>query len=205
MSAALKPDPGPAPIPGRITVAEFLQWAADDPSGQKWELVDGTPVAMAPAWQTHGLIQMETGRLIGNHLVSINSPCRIGVETGIIPRVNAATNYRIPDLGVTCGPPNDSYALPDPVLLIEIVSMSNETKTRANVWSYTTIPSVVEILLVSSITVKAELLRRQPDGAWPQQAATLGPDSTLELVSIGFKVPLRALYRTTALASADPL
>ena len=39
MSATLK-----APV--NMTVAEFLEWCPDD--GQRWQLVDGEPVAMAP-------------------------------------------------------------------------------------------------------------------------------------------------------------
>ena len=35
-----------------------------------------------------------------------------------------------------------SRALADPVLLVEILSPSNQAESRANVWAYTTIPSV---------------------------------------------------------------
>ena len=59
--------------------------------------------------------------------------------------------------------------LPDPVVLIEILSPSNEPKTRANIWAYTTIPTVAEIVVLRSTSVAAEVLRRQPDGEWPEQ------------------------------------
>ena len=59
--------------------------------------------------------------------------------------------------------------VPDPVLLIEILSPSNEAQTRANIWAYTTIPSVREILAVHSTRIEAELLRRNPDGSWPEE------------------------------------
>ena len=60
----------------------------------------------------------------------------------------ANENFRVPDLGVTCAPPSREVMVSEPVLLIEILSPSNERENRANVWTYTTIPSVQEILLV---------------------------------------------------------
>ena len=188
------------PTPGRMTVAEFLDWSAENHSREHWQLVDGSPVAMAPANETHAMLQIEIGRRIANHLEATGRPCRIGAEAGVVPRVRAATNVRIPDLAVTCAPPSRDRTLSEPLILIEIVSPSNEEETRTNVWSYTTIPSVMEIVLVSSTTVSAELLRRRPDKSWPEHAVPLGAEDTFELSSIGFSAALRALYRTTALA-----
>ena len=186
--------------PARMTVAEFLDWDTGDTSGARWQLIDGEPLAMAPASQPHGAIQSELGRLLGNHLVEKDSPCRVIIEPGIIPHVRAAGNFRIPDLGVTCSPDLTGIMVPDPVLLIEIMSPSNEAETWANVWAYTTIPSVREILIVHSTRIEAELLRRRGDLSWPKIAATIAPPAALELASIGFAAPLAALYRTTALA-----
>ena len=47
----------------------------------------------------------------------------------------------------------------EPVLLVAILSPSNEAETRANIWAYTTIPSVQELLIVHSTRIEAELLR----------------------------------------------
>lgn len=59
---------------------------------------------------------------------------------------------------------------------------------------------MLEILLVRSTRVEAELLRRRDDGSWPEQPELIQAGGTLELASLGFTVPLLALYRTTALA-----
>jgi Uma2 family endonuclease len=77
----------------------------------------------------------------------------------------------------------------------------DEAETRANVWTYATIPSVREILIVHSTRVEAELLRRGGDGVWPEQPATIRPTEMLDLTSLGFAAPLAALYRTTGLAA----
>ena len=181
-----------------MTVNEFLAW--NPPGGQVWQLVDGEPQAMAPANRTHGAIQGELGRLIGNHLRDTASPCSLIVTPGVIPHVQSDTNMRVPDLAVTCsGYHSEETALADPVLLIEILSPSNQAETWANVWAYTTIPSVREILIVKAASIGAELLRRNTDGTWPQRPATI-ESGELTLDSIGFRVGLAALYRTTRLS-----
>ncbi len=185
-------------IPERMSVEQFLAW--NPPDGQLWQLVDGEPQAMAPANRTHGAIQNELGSLIRNHLAARSSPCSVVASPGVIPRVQANTNIRVPDLAVTCsGYQSEESALTDPVLLIEILSPSNQAETWANVWTYTTIPSVREILVMRTASIGAELLRRNPDGTWPERPESI-VDGELLLDSIGFRVPLADIYRTTRLA-----
>jgi len=193
MSAVLKRPPS------RMTVAEFREWDSGDVEGLRRQLIDGEPVAMAPASQNHSMIQGELARLLGNHLLERGSHGRVAAEPGIIPRVRSAENWRIPDLGVTCVPPTETAEVPDPVLLVEILSPNNHSQTRANVWAYTTMPSVQEILVVHSTRIEAELLRRGADGTWPPQPLVIADGDALTLDSIGLGLPLRAVYRTTSL------
>jgi Uma2 family endonuclease len=184
----------------RMTLSEFLQWEPGDPTVRSWQLIDGEAVAMAPGNRVHGAIQAELAALLRNHLLERGSPCQVATEPGIVPKLRANRNYRIPDIGVTCAPPSADLMLPEPVLLIEILSPSNEVGTWANVWTYASIPSVTEILVVHTTRVAAELLRREPNGQWPDEPTVLGPDDLLTLNSVAFTVPLRAIYRTTVLA-----
>jgi Uma2 family endonuclease len=188
-----------AKIPRLMSTDEFIAWNAGD--GQTWQLVDGEPQAMAPTSRTHGALMTEVGRLLGNHLAERGRPCTALTQPGIVPRANAARNFRIPDLAVTCtGYDTEEYAVADPVLIVEILSPSNKAKTWANVWSFTTIPSVQEILILHSDAIGAELLRRLPDGTWPPDPQAIATGE-LHLDSIDFRVALPALYRTTRLAS----
>ncbi len=66
-------------------------------------------------------------------------------------------------------------------------------------WTYTTIPSLQEILLLRSSRIETELLRRDADGNWPAEPLAIGKMDVLALDSIGFAAPLAALYRTTGL------
>ena len=186
-------------VPAVMDTAEFLAW--DAPSGNHWQLVDGEPQAMAPASRTHGVLQAELGRLIGNHLAARAPECTVVTNPGTIPRIRADANFRIPDLAVTCSEYLvEEYDVSEPVLIIEILSPTNKTETWTNVWAYTTIPTVREILILHSVRIRAELLRRDDTGQWPERPV-ITEDGALELVSIRFSAPLRSVYRGTRLAS----
>jgi len=190
---------GLAKTPVWMSVAEFLDWSAATPG--RWQLVDGEPQAMAPPNRTHGAIQAQLARIIGNHLGDRGSPCTVIVGSGVVPRVQAAHNMRVPDLAVTCsGYQSEEAALTDPVLIVEILSPSNQAATWANVWAYTSIPSVREILVLRTVAIAADLLCRAADGTWPSEPRAVAAGGDLVLESIGLRVPLVALYRTTRLA-----
>jgi Uma2 family endonuclease len=192
-----------APAP-RMTVEEFLAWPGDGMS-RKHQLVDGEPRAMAPASPTHGTIQANVAALLRGHFMARRSPCYVAIEPGVVPRVRSHVNMRVPDLGVSCVPNEPGHrSLPEPALLVEILSPSNEAETWESVWAYATIPSVREILVVRSTRVEAELLRRQPDGSWPEWPEFLAAAAELRLDSVGLAVPLAELYAQTHLAHAVP-
>ncbi len=184
--------------PRHMTIPEFLAWAEEQDG--LWQLRDGEPEVINPPAVPHGEIQGELARLLGNHLRASGLPCRVVVTPGVTPHLRSDRNMLVPDLAVTCAPPRADRALSEPVLLVEIMSPSNERQTRANLWAFTTIPSVREILVISSVTIAAELLRRRPDGTWPEQPDMLGPGDGLVLDSIGYAGPLAAAYATTHLA-----
>ena len=188
-------------LPDFLTVDEFLAW--DAPPGALWQLVDGVPQAMAPPSPTHGVIQSRIDRLVGNFLDSQSSPCAIVITPGVIIPSNPDINFRIPDLGVTCSPIGQKdAALVDPILLIEILSPSNQAETWINVWAYTTIPTVREVVVFRTAAIGALVLRRGEDGAWPDQPTPV-TEGELVLESIGFRVAINDLYRATWLAAGD--
>lgn len=187
-------------IPPLMTLDEFLVW--DAPPGVPWQLIDGEPRAMAPASRTHGRIQAKLISLIDAHLIARGGPCTVIDSPGVVPRDRPDRNFLIPDLGVTCSEyEREETVLTDPVLLIEILSPSNHRETWTNVWAYTTIPSVQEILIVHSTVIRAELLRRDAACGWPERTTPIG-DGTLELTSIDFHAELASLYQGTRLAPA---
>ncbi len=183
-----------------MTVADFLEWQGDG-SGRKFQLVDGEVRAMSPGSAAHAIIQVNLASAILHRLDETGSKCCVGTEPAIATRVRAHTNLRVPDIGVTCSSNEPGQqTFPDPVLLIEVLSPGNQADTWDNVWAYTTIPTVQEILVVHSTRVLAQLLRRQLDGAWPAEPQDIGPDDVLSLETVGLARPLRQFYARTHLA-----
>jgi len=182
-----------------MQVRDFLTWEPDD--GLRYELADGEPRAMAPPGTIHGFLQGRLATFLNAHLDRDARPCSVVVTPGVIPHLLSAHNVRVPDLGVTCSPLVPGQAtLPDPVLLIEILSPSNQAKTWSNVWAYTSIPSVQEILVLHSGRIAAELLRRAEGGGWPDEPEAIG-DAALRLTGIDFEMRLAELYARTGLTA----
>jgi Uma2 family endonuclease len=183
----------------RMTVAEFLDWDSGDRTGALWQLRDGEPEMMAPASDPHGSIQARLAYLLIAHLDARGGPCRVVVAPGVVPSQRSEENCLVPDLGITCALPAGARLLHEPVVLIEILSPTDVSKTRANVRAYTTILTVAEIVVLRSTAIAAEILRRGPDGAWPPQPDMVDADGELRLDSIGFAAPLRSPCRTAGL------
>jgi Uma2 family endonuclease len=183
--------------PHHMTVDEFIAWAGDG----RWELVDGEPRAMPPASATHGIIHARAGFLINQYLYAQGKSWGAVAKPAIVPRVRSRSNMRVADLAVTCSQIEaGQIALPEPLLIVEILSPSNEADTWENVWTFVSIPSVQEVLVLRSASIAADLLRRRTDGTWPDEPTQIGPDDTLHLESIGLSCPLSELYLGTYLS-----
>jgi Uma2 family endonuclease len=108
-----------------MTLAEFLRW--DDGTDARYELVDGRIVGMAPPNDAHGTI---TANLIVALANALRPPRRVAAEAGIL-RPNRDDSYYVADLGVTAGPAADTRQhLPEPVLIVEVLSPSTEDHDR---------------------------------------------------------------------------
>ena len=187
-------------IPPLMTVADFLDWPGDG-APTRYELVDGVLRAQDPASDTHNTILANLGGLVWQHLRKNRPHCRVVTTPGIQPRVRANWNYRIPELAVTCTPNRAGvHMTPDPVFLAEILSPTNAAATYENIRAYATLPSALQILVVQSTRVGAELLTRGADGSWPANADMIEAQGTLTLTSIGLELALADVYAGTHLA-----
>lgn len=188
-----------ARLPTPATVDEFLAWPGDG-RAKRYELVDGQVRAMSPGSIVHGVIQLTFGSMIRDHLRRSGSLCTALTEPLVRPKVRGETNARVPDIGVTCSPIADGQMILDqPVLLIEVLSPSNKAKTWTNVWTYTTLPSVREIVVVHSRRVEVQLLRCSKDRIWPDDAERLQAGDVLNLESIGLRCSVEDIYSDTPL------
>ena len=188
-----------------MTVEEFQHWVPEpDLEGWRWQLIDGTPVGMAPTSNAHGAIQSRTSTIIDMHLQKLGR-CIVITTPGVIPKKRSRINQLVPDLGVSCADqPMTDNTIRAPILLVEILSPSNEGITRGNVYAYQTIPSVQEILVLNSRKVAGTLHRRGGQGEWPDDPDELDAQSTVELRCIDLKVALAAFYGSSGLVGPAP-
>jgi Uma2 family endonuclease len=69
------------------------------------------------------------------------------------------------DLAVTCAAPTGGQFVAEPLLIVEVLSPSTATTDRdRKLLDYRTIPSLQDILVVSSTEPRIEHFRREPDG-----------------------------------------
>lgn len=172
------------PTQPRITVVEFLDLPSNGQIGKR-ELVHGVVRAMAPPSPTHGVLQARIAGRIDAHLTSRKSPCRVGTEVGVIPIWDPKHNLRQPDITVTCKPATrGERTFPDPVLIVQILSPSNEQDTWESIQACATIPSLMEIVVASFDAVRMSIFRKGPDGLWPDVPETVETGGQVRLASI---------------------
>lgn len=188
--------------PPLMTVDEFFAWDGGGHQG-KLELVDGVVRAQVPASATHSIIQGNLVALIHHHLRARNSPCRVGPEAPVVPRLQSKINARAPDVAVTCAPPSTDKVFINPILTMEVLSPSNEDETWETIRACATIPSLMEIAVVESTSVGARVFHRDSRGAWPETGENTSAGGMLRLASIDAEFAMAEVYRGTYLAGGE--
>jgi Uma2 family endonuclease len=141
-------------------IEDFL--AFDDGTDTRYELLRGRIVAMAPPAEAHGEIVSRLVMAIGGNL---QPPCRVIAEAGILLPDRADTYYQA-DLAITCAPrrPGQVWVV-DPIVIVEVLSPSTAASDlERKLPDYRLIPSLREILVVSSTEPRVEHLSRGDDG-----------------------------------------
>jgi Uma2 family endonuclease len=175
------------------TLDEFL--AFDDGTDTRYELFEGQIVAMAPASDVHGALVARLAVRIG---AGLRPPCEVVIEAGILPPERADSWYQA-DLAVTCAGLTGQQFISDPVLIVEVLSPSTATTDRdRKLPDYRTIPSLQEILVVSSTEPRIEHFRREP-GDW--RVHDLRGRGTLRLETFDLTIDLTELYAGVLIVS----
>jgi Uma2 family endonuclease len=170
-----------------MTVAEFLEW--DDGTDQRYELIDGRPVAMAPVTASYSIIAVNLGFELKSRL---KAPCYAGGEAGVRRPDQDDTFYEA-DIVVSCTPIGPgTKVIPNPVVVIEVLSPSTIEHDRGRkAYDYSRIESVQEIALVSSEQRHAVIWRRRGT-KW--EVEHLIGDAALEFEAVGVAIPFAAIY-----------
>jgi Uma2 family endonuclease len=169
------------------SLEEFLVFG--DGRDTRYELFDGRIVAMAPASDVHGALVMRLGRQIGH---ALRPRCEVIAEAGIVPPERADSWYEA-DLAVTCAGVTEHQFITEPILIVEVLSPATAATDRdRKLPDYRTIPSLQDILVVSSTESRIEHFRREPDG-W--KIHDLRGAGTLRLQTLDLTLDLAELYQ----------
>jgi Uma2 family endonuclease len=172
-----------------LTKEQFYEWVVGRDT--RHELVDGEPVLPASTNRRHDTIAINTILAIGNHLRGhlcrpFTSDTYVSIPAG---------NARLPDLGIDCGPFNDtSLEAAEPALLVEILSPTTRAFDRnEKLEEYKTLPSLEYILLIDPDDPQVRLYQRAPDRSWTSARLT-GLDAVEDIPIFNLSLKLSDLY-----------
>jgi Uma2 family endonuclease len=178
--------------PGPWTVDDFLAWEREQE--ERYEFLDGLIRMMVGGTVDHNTIASNVLTVLRSRLRG--GPCRAFME-GVKVASGAASMY--PDVVVTCTPPDPkSDLLPEPVVVIEILSRSTQTFDRGQKWlAYQGIPSLRQYVLISQDELRIDTYDRQKN-AWIYQALT-GPEPRLALAVGKIELTMAEIYEDSSL------
>lgn len=160
----------------RMTLAAFLEMAWAAPDEERWELIEGEPVLMAPQSERHQVIV--SNLLAALRTLAERQHCRA------VPGLGLLNDFRddyapIPDVVVRCGPLlPDGYAR-DPIVIAEVLSpstMSNDRGFKAGFFKE--LQTLRTFLLVYQDELRVEAWQKQ-GAEW--RVSVHGRDGVIDL------------------------
>ncbi|MBE7244244.1 MAG: Uma2 family endonuclease [Actinomycetospora chiangmaiensis] len=172
----------------RMGVEEYKRWLEPRPDEERWELLDGEPVLMAPPSARHQRIVTN----LVKRLDTLAEKRGCGAYPGLAILSAAMDDYApYPDVVVHCGPMPPTGFADDPLMIVEVLSPGTMTNDRGRKLAfYGTVPSLQSLLIVYQNEPRIEVWRR--DAGWTMQVA--GPDESVALPELGGDLPLRDVY-----------
>jgi Uma2 family endonuclease len=186
------PNAAEKPIP----LEEFLAWEREQP--ERYEYAGGVVTMMMGASLAHVTITMNVAFALRQALRGTG--CRPFSNDA---KVLAGTSVRYPDIAVTCSPVSGADDIvPDPVLIIEVISPSTEREDRGRKkFDYFATPSIRQYALIEQDERRIDLYTRTRT-EWTNEVVE--GDTILRFSSIGVEVSLDAIYEDTELAATRP-
>ncbi|WP_170984871.1 Uma2 family endonuclease [Roseomonas sp. AR75] len=178
MSAALKGRPP-------TSLAEFLDWERGQPVRHEWDGVQ--PIAMVGGTYRHTEIASRLYDALRGALRG--GPCSV-VRTDMKVLTAQESRVRYPDLVVTCTPiPSLAVAVPDPVLIMEVLSDSTAgADLGVKLAEYTALPSLRRYLILDTEDRLALAFARD------QAFRRVELRDVLDLPEFDLRIPLAPLY-----------
>lgn len=171
---------------------EYL--ALEQESSIRHEYLDGEIYALAGGSPDHAAL---AASVIGLLRGLLPSGCR-AFTSDLRVRIPASGLTTYPDVAVVCGwtlrATDDTQAVVNPVLLVEVTSDSTEDYNRGEkLRHYKELSTVREVMIVSHRRPLVALHRREAAGVWSVSEA--GAGQTLELASVAGRMAVDDVYR----------
>lgn len=173
----------------RMGADEFLEWHLAQE--QRYELVDGVPVAMAGAKRRHDRVVVNAIAALAGQLGT--GPCQPFTSDTAVRIPNG--NIRYPDAGIDCGTFNDGATWADaPTLVIEVLSESTRAfDLTRKLEEYKTVPSLNHIVFVGLDAPEIVHWHRESARSWESEVVE-GLEAAVSMADLGLRIPLAALY-----------
>jgi Uma2 family endonuclease len=170
------------------TVDDFLPFEAEEP--ERYELVDGIVRMMTGGSAAHSAIK-------GNVAMALDEALRKSATRPYLSDLKVVTESAVmyPDVLVACRPiaPDDDR-VPDPTVVVEVLSPASETFDRIYKWrEYQTIASLRHYVLIEQKERRIEVWSRTEAG-W-QLVTIESPVDAITLDAIDATLSLEAIYR----------
>lgn len=182
------------PITQPCSLDAFFAWQEHQPD--RYELVDGQPLrTMAGATNVHDDIVTNMIVLLGNLLRG--SGCRPFTGNGAIETYPG--QIRRPDVGVDCGRREPgAFKAASPRLVAEVLSPSTrDFNSFGKLAEYKSVGSIDYIMLVEPNAPEVVVWSRDDNRDWTERTIR-GLDESIALPTLGFDLPLAAIYETVA-------
>jgi Uma2 family endonuclease len=173
-----------------MSVDDFVAWAERQPD--RWELLDGLPVAMSPERVVHGDVKYRVARALDGAIGHAKVPCRFVLDSAAV-RIDARSLYQ-PDALVYRGEPvsGDALEIPNPIVVVEVLSPSNAaTDLRDKLQGYFRVPSIQHYLIVDP---DKHLVIHHARGQGDLVATRIVSDGTLRLDPPGIELRVAELF-----------
>lgn len=174
----------------RMTRDEYRAWAEQQAAG-RFERVNGVVVAMAPERAGHNLRKALVWQVLRYAVQAAGLPCDVYTD-GMTVEVGDS-DYE-PDAVVHCGGklPDDAVAVPDPLIIVEVLSPSTSATDRAwKLQEYFKLPSLRHYLIVWADKQQVAHHRRDDDGSIETRAVMAGE---IRLEPPGITISVEDIY-----------
>ncbi len=131
-----------------MALPEFFSWWEKQGADERFELVDGHVYAMGRDRVGHNRAKLRAVNVLQAAINAAKLDC-IAFTDGVGVSANARS-FRLPDAAVNCGKvDDDSSVLPNPIIVVEIVSPSSETRdVNEKLIDYFAVKSICHYLIV---------------------------------------------------------